>query len=316
MRWGIVFIGVLSLICCVIQLLAVISVPITGQGTGYTLALSHYNNVSFGVFGVCDTVRDTCSSPKIGYSSADSFTYLSDQSEALDSLTVVQLPSEVTHFISKLLVVHVIAFVFTSLLVLQTGTVLLLDVLDGMNIKRGVLGKLRRVLHCSGPSGTGKEPDLPRPHYKRKQSYVYYNFMLLFAIMAFLLTLLAFLADILLFVPKMTVLGWIQLLPILFSALIASFVCFLKRSIQSRRHLDDEVAFGHRHKNTGHSPWEDDGSEERVVIYSNGFLRDDDTEEDEHIIIANGHDFSILGHSDAIEMRSLTDAPERNVRND
>lgn len=290
MHSGIFFIGVLSLICWGVQLLPVISVPITGKNTNYNLSLSHYNNISFGVFGVCDTVRGTCSTPKIGYTDNNSIIYPTDfqEPDSLASITEVQLPSNVTHLISKLLVLHVVAFGFTCLLVLQSMSLLFADALDSQNptfIKlTGLLKKLRSRLSPSNASSLQSEDTLvaPRKAGMKRHSYKQLTFMFLFATLSFLLSLLAFLADFVLFVPKLGPLGWIQMLPVLIMATIAAFSCFLKRSIQSRRHLDDSIylADDMRTRNSVFVEWDDDfHSEDGVFIYSNGFSSENKDEE-------------------------------------
>ena len=46
-----------------------------------------------------------------------------------------------------------------------------------------------------------------------------------------------FLADILLFTPNLSYLGWLQLIPIVLMALVTSMLCFIKRSISSKSSL-------------------------------------------------------------------------------
>ncbi|OBA19042.1 pali-domain-containing protein [Metschnikowia bicuspidata var. bicuspidata NRRL YB-4993] len=288
MHSGILFISVLLLICWGIQLLPVISVPITGKSTNYNLNLSHYNNVSFGVFGVCDTVQGTCSSPKIGYEDDTPIMYPGNFQELdpLSSFAEVELPSNVTYLISKLLVLHVVAFGFTCLLALQSISLLLMDSVKVNNLLTARV--LKRWRKLRNRWSTSKQSSSLRVSSKttpgRKHNYRQLTIMFLFAILSFLLSLLAFLADFVLFVPNLGPLGWIQMLPVLIMAIIASFSCFLKRSIQSRRHLNDSVylADDMRGKNTIFVEWDDDThSDDGVIIYSNGFTSEHVDEEQE-----------------------------------
>ncbi|GEQ72020.1 hypothetical protein JCM33374_g5706 [Metschnikowia sp. JCM 33374] len=322
MNSGIFFIGVLSLICWGIQLLPVISVPITGKSTNYNLSLSHYNNVSFGVFGVCDTVRGTCSSPKIGYSDNSSIFYPTNfpDSDYSGTGTEVSLPSDVTHLVSKLLVLHVVAFGFTCLLVLQSVSILL-----AKKLRRGKspLAKISKLLHQSrSRPSTSEETGLEsedtliasRYSFSKNQNYQQLNFMFSFAILSFLSSLLAFLADFVLFVPKLGPLGWIQMLPVSIMAIIASLTCFLKRSIQSRRHLDESVGLADemRAKHSVFVEWDDDfHSDDGVFIFSNGFSSEQ--KEDEPRISSSSRDNILLQQSSLqTEMQSLS--PERHSR--
>lgn len=257
-----IFIACLSLVSWVIQLLPVISVPITGALINYGLSFCTWGNYTYGVFGVCDSWRHVCSSPAIGYPNTDLFYYDSlGLQVAGEELSEVELPSDATHLISKLLVVHLVAFCFTSALMIDS--ILLMTVLYLRKKRPGWL--LRSVWAKKDPANTPRKKDITP----------YLSWMLFFGLFSFLLTLLAFLADILMFIPRLSFLGWIQLLPILLMALIALLVCFMKRSISSRRHLDDEPYFsaGLRGKNTAGPRWADDSaSDDGFYVYTNGFI--------------------------------------------
>lgn len=266
MHSGLIFIWALALVSWVVQFLPVISVPITAKQIGYSLHFSHFNNYTFGVLGVCDTVRGQCSHPRIGYPTNDSFYYdRTGEAEPAEGYAIIQLPSSTTHSISKLLVVHIVAFFFTSLLLVMSAFLAVRDLHDSGQLER-VLRRFRR-----GDPPPTKKRDITR----------YLSFMLVFSLLSFLLTLLSFLADILLFVPKLTFLGWIQLVPIALMALIAALDCFMKRSILSRRHLEEETypADDMRAKH-GLRRWDDLASDDGVYIYSNGFTSHND--EGEH----------------------------------
>lgn len=306
MHSGIIFIGVLTLLCWVVQLLAVITVPITGEGTKYRLHLSHYNNISFGVFGVCDVISHTCSEPKIGYTSADDFTYWSESdASSVNTLSLIHLPSEAAHVISKLLVVHVIALVFTSLLGIQCCFVVVSDLMQNDKFRLKLLKAktyLRQKLRRKAPEGLAPSENAvsvaPRP---KRQVYLHLNVMLFIAIISFLLNLLAFLADILLFVPKLGVLGWIQVVPIVVMALIESLICFMKRSILSRRHLDNDVQ--NFTTDRRERKWSEEYSDDGFYIYSNGF-RGADNEELHSTVSDTGDHYSHYQFS--VEMESVT----------
>lgn len=261
MHSGLIFIGSLCVICWVIQFLPVISVPITGASINYNLHFSLFNNFTFGVFGVCDIVRNVCSEPQIGYPTSDLFFYVqSGETFDDDSLASIELPSEATHSISKLLVVHIVAFFFTNVLMLVTGFLLWLLHCD----------KHPEVLAWKVWIKPPTESSKPR---KRKISG-FLNWMFLTALLSFILTLLAFLADVLLFIPKLSFLGWIQLIPILVMAVIASLICFMKRSILSRKHLEEEIYPVNndemRAKNV-HRWVDDSASDDGFYVYTNGF---------------------------------------------
>lgn len=269
MHSGIIFIGCLSLVSWVIQFLPVISVPITGRLINYELHFATYNNYSYGVFGVCDTSRNICSDPAIGYPKSDLFYYHSIGEPVDDGeLSEIQLPSDATRSISKLLVVHIVAFCFTSVLVLELIFLLLVLYLHEKHPGTLLWRVLRRRL----------EP-APQPAVKPKKKDIspYLEWMLLFSVLSFMLTLLAFLADILLFIPRLSFLGWIQLLPILLMALIASLVCLMKRSISSRRHLEEEAYPANEMRSKNLSRWAEDSqaddsdSDDGFYVYTNGF---------------------------------------------
>lgn len=264
MHSGIVFIGCLSLISWAIQFLPLISVPITGALINYGLNFSHYNNYTFGVFGVCDVARNTCSDAAIGYPNTDLFYYvISGDTVSNDGFADIELPSDATHSISKLLVVHIVAFCFTSALMLESVLLLLVLFLHEKHPDSLLLKFLKKRRPVDAETKA-------RP--RRKDITRYLEWMLVFSLFSFLLTLLAFLADILLFIPRLSFMGWIQLLPILLMALIASLACIMKRSISSRRHLEEESYPADEMKGRHVPRWVDDAaSDDGFYVYTNGF---------------------------------------------
>lgn len=288
---------ILCTVCWVIQLLPVISVPLTSPGGN--IYLSHFENVKFGVFGICDTQAGRCSSPKIGYPSSNSSFY-DLANDVSRSFSGVVLPSYVRYTISKLLVVHVVAFCFSSLLLIDIFMLYALESWDRMK-DRMELGKrksevnpLRNEREEENHGHVEFDDDEDEAHINtvenRKEERdlsPYLNIMLILTIFSVLTTLLAFLADILLFVPRLSYLGWMQLLPIVSMALITSMLCFIKRSISSRKffenydhpYANDEMKIL-RNRAMEHS-WNDTSSDDGFVVYTDGFYTRNEGEGDE-----------------------------------
>jgi hypothetical protein len=116
--------------------------------------------------------------------------------DAIDNLDGFSLPSNARHSISKLLVVHPIAAGFTLILFLSSI-----------------------LLHWHGPSSSLK----------------FLFFLLLWTFPSFLLTLLAFLVDLLLFVPHLDWAGWIMLAATVLIAISSIMLCILRRTVSSRK---------------------------------------------------------------------------------
>lgn len=251
------FVGVLAGICWVIQFLPVISVPITGALINYNLLFAHYNNVTFGVFGVCNTLHNQCTTPRIGYPDTKAYDITQEPTVVFgDGLSGIELPSDATHSISKLLVFHVLGFIFTSMLCIST--IMALWSTRYHKLHPGRLPWWFQRLSKSTKKKGEKSKDLTR----------LMNVMLLLALLSFFLTLLAFLADILLFIPSLSYLGWIQLIPVSLMAFILSLACLIKRSLSSRRHLEDFVPAAKSKDVNG-----DDESDDGFLIFTDGFTR-------------------------------------------
>lgn len=116
----------------------------------------------------------------------------------IDTLQGFTLPSNARHSVSKLLIVHPIATGFTLFLLIGAFT-----------------------LHWHGPSS----------------SLRFLFFLLLWTIPTFLLALLSFLVDILLFIPHLNWGGWIVLAAAVLIALCAIFLCMMRRTISSRKNM-------------------------------------------------------------------------------
>lgn len=280
MHSGIVFIGFLCLVSWAIQLLPVISVPVTGKRVNYALYLSSNNSIVFGVFGVCDLKTHECTKIRVGYPIE---LFLNGTSTSIentaDGLSNILLPSNNTYSVTKLLVVHFVAFIFTSLLLLTVSLFLLISFSDKLMDKptywSSFINWLRDSTATDSDDQRSSSVSLRKIKRSRRNISRYLNWMLLFSLFLFLLILLAFLADILLFVPQLSYLGWLQLLPIMLMALISSLLCFMRRSISSRRHLEEEVYSRTRTdsgKHGGHMRWVDDSdSDDGFYIYTNAF---------------------------------------------
>ena len=250
---------VLCLICWIIQLLPVISVPLTPLSS--KIYLSCFENFTFGVFGICDERSGKCSDARIGYPSSNSSNFVLQ-----DNYDGVVLPSDVKYTISKLLVVHVVAFCFSSLLMTVICLLFALESVDRWRYQM----KPRQEIE----SEEEREEREQREESEKRDLTPYLNMMLILTIMSVLTTLLAFLADILLFTPNLSYLGWIQLIPIISMALITSMLCFIKRSIASRKFFenydyqyDDMKKL--RKRVMEHS-W-DNSSDDGFFVYTDGF---------------------------------------------
>ncbi|ONH66367.1 pH-response regulator protein palI/RIM9 [Cyberlindnera fabianii] len=121
------------------------------------------------------------------------------------NLSGFSLPSNARHSVSKLLVVHPIAAGFTF--VLFCGAIL---------------------LHWHGPSTSMK----------------LLFFLLLWCMPAFLLSLLSFLVDILLFVPHLDWAGWIILASTVLIAISAIMFCIMRRTVSSRKAMKKYGNYG------------------------------------------------------------------------
>lgn len=289
MHSGVLFIAALTLVCWAIQLLPVISVPITGANNDYRFELSHFRNISYGVFGFCQTQYNGCSAPAIGYEGEVIFPYVREELQVGNPILMF-LPSKAMRAFSKFLFVHVIAFVFASFLLLATWICLVHEYFGfpDLILRNRIASRLKRKdlkkLLLSGPTlDVNDDGAQLRYLQKRRRLFrIYFDIMIVFAIFSFLLALLGFLADILMFVSNLGWVGWIQIAPVLIMALISSLLCFMKRSITSRRHLEEEVyALG-----TVSSRQSDLASDLGVYIYSSGFFTSSEDHEMERINIA------------------------------
>ncbi|CUM68563.1 uncharacterized protein PRCAT00006289001 [Priceomyces carsonii] len=290
---GLTVIAILSACCFIIELLPVISVPITSMDSP-RLYLCNYRNVTFGVFGVCDEKTHQCTKPKIGYiQSSDHF--LQDE-EDYDG---IRLPSTAVSSISKLLVVHVVAVAVTGLLMITIFVLLGFLYLhrEGVFDFRKGSKKPEEVNEMTSVSETSIRSHVLTKQVDEKDWDVtpVLQLMLFFSLISFLLTLLAFLADLLLFIPELSYLGWLQLIPIILHAIVIMILCFIKRSISSRRYLEVDQNYEmddmRRIKNV--PTWDDSASDDGFYVYTNGFYSTYDNTD--HEVVSN--DFDIRGRS-------------------
>ncbi|CAK9440208.1 uncharacterized protein LODBEIA_P43080 [Lodderomyces beijingensis] len=301
---------ILSLICWIIQLLPVISVPVTPLSS--KIYLSHYANYTFGVFGICDERSNGCSEPKIGYPSinSSSFNFADDYGYG-----GVLLPSDVKYTISKLLVVHVVAFCFSSLFMVVIIWLFGLESIDRWN-RRSAEDNQARGAKDTAETGDAEpnnddefssngvsESSNDSLKMDQRDLTSYMNMMLILTIFSVLTTLLAFLADMLLFIPNLSYLGWIQLIPIVSMALITSMLCFIKRSISSRKFFEnydtqyDNEDMKLLRKRAMNQTWDDNSSDDGFFVYTDGFY----TRNEGNV----GHERNLSTTSSSMDMRRV-----------
>lgn len=320
MQKGIWLINVLAVISCVLQLLAVISVPVTGKAIGYNLYLSKYENVAFGVLGLCDLEHNKCSPSRIGYPSGKDGFDFSNNRQGKRDMSRAELPTKARYTISKLLVVHIVGL-FCSAVVLALQIIVSVILLTEENkLSFSWLSWKRKTENSKKLKKTGNylsddlvenaeqmvqelvstNPSRGRSNKSKNKSKRKFNMMpclnllLLFSLLSFLFSLLGLLSDILLFIPHLSYLGWIQLAPIIFMAVITSMLCFIKRSISSRKYLEDTQKFTSEikfNRNTGFV-WNDTDSDDGFYVYTNGFYsnyNNDDYQDHSSINITIDH---------------------------
>ena len=265
---GILTIAILTLICAVVQMLPIISVPLTSPSRH--LYLSKFNQYAFGVFGICDLTSGHCSTPRVGYPSKDNDFYNTTNHSDM-GVNGIELPSQATYTISKLLVVHAISFGVAGIQFFLAIFVLSMEWLmkRKQDFDKEVVKPMLR--------GTKKPQKLGLKHDKeRKDLSPYLDCMLFLSLTSFLSTLLAFLADILLFINNLTWLGWIQLLPLMVLTFITTTICFAKRGISTRRYLEDDNTYENddmkMKKNSVINRLNDDGSDDGFFVYTKGFF--------------------------------------------
>ncbi|KAI5968560.1 RIM9 [Candida margitis] len=302
-------------------------VPLTShRGNIY---LSHFENVKFGVFGICDMQTGKCSTPKIGYPSSNSSFY-NLGSDVSTSYSGVVLPSYVRYTISKLLVVHVVAFCFSSLLLIVIFMLYALESMDRMKDRIESRKRRDEMDHLRNERREEEHEDDANMdtgdlRKEKRDLSPYLNIMLILTIFSVLTTLLAFLADILLFTPRLSYLGWVQLLPIVSMALITSMLCFIKRSISSRRFFEN---YDHPYANADmkilrnramEQSWNDSSSDDGFVVYTDGFYTRNEGDGDEtrvnihstsslRSVVRHNHqsdEFSVNSSRESIELDNL-----------
>lgn len=231
---------VILLIAFALQLVAVLSVPVTK-----TISLGSYQDHKFGVFGYCNIKDGTCSPAGVGYNLVDS------------DNAGFSLPSNARHTLSNLLIVHPIACGFTLIL-----TVLAL------------------LAHIQGPASSSR----------------YLLFCLVFSLPTFLLVLLSFLVDILLFVPHLDWGGWIVLAATILVAISGVVLCVMRRTLSSKKAMkkhqldatNELSAFSsHKHLNSFSYSSKDNVPQFSELRYETSH----DTSKDEEVLPLTSHVF-------------------------
>lgn len=276
MPWEILATVVLVLISLTIQLLTVISVPVTGSSIGFNLYLSRYRNFAFGVLGVCNYVQGVCSKSQVGYPPSSDMFYTYINADEYSQNEGAILPSRARYTISKLLVVHILAFIFSCMLLV---TMIILIIVLRKNKHR------EKKLNENGIELEGKtnidhleenSHGKVEQNFRKMNELPFLNLMFSFASLGFILNLLAFLADILLFIPNLSYLGWLQIFPIVTLAIVCSYTCIYKRTLSSRKYLDVDSNTSHddmRIRRKLHEPqWSDTESDDGFYVYANGFF--------------------------------------------
>lgn len=265
-----------NVVSTIIQLLVVLSAPVTGKSIGYNLSLARYNGIAFGVFGACDYEADSCSELKIGYTYAD-------RAQGGIKGGGIQLPTNARNSISKLLVVHVVALALSGVLtivsLLFVTSVWIREIRNKIHIHDTENGQLSSeqtaVLETQSSSTKKLESETSNSNITPRKIDLtpFLNFLLIFSLLSCLFTLLGLLSDIILFVPYLSALGWSQVIPIVFLAMETTLVCFMKRSILSRRHLEGEYYYANDDMRTRQNTEviEDDESDDGFYVYTNGF---------------------------------------------
>ncbi|KAG5366220.1 pH-response regulator protein palI/RIM9 [Yarrowia sp. B02] len=236
---------VILLIAFALQLVAVLSVPVTK-----TISLGSYQDHKFGVFGYCNVKDNTCSPAGVGYNLVDS------------DNAGFSLPSNARHTLSNLLIVHPIACGFTLIL-----TVLAL------------------LAHIQGPASSSR----------------YLLFCLVFSLPTFLLVLLSFLVDILLFVPHLDWGGWIVLAATILVAISGVVLCVMRRTLSSKKamkkhQLDatNELSAFSSNKHLNSFTY---SSKENVPQFSElRYESSHDTSKDEEVLPLTSHVYEEPGH--------------------
>ena len=201
--------ALIFLLAFVLLLLSTLSTPII-KG----IPLASFEDVDFGVFGYCNTKDGICSSIQIGYDTSASAQSPGNKHDnannSIDTLfgknddsSDFSLPSATRHSLSSILVVHPIATFLTL-----------------------ICFALAVAAHFHSPSHS------PR----------FLLGVLILTIPTLLITLLAFLVDILLFVPHMQWGGWIVLAATILIVASSVVTCAMRRTLVSRKARQKRIA--------------------------------------------------------------------------
>lgn len=328
MHKGLVVLACFSLVCFVLHLIPILSVPVTSNTNGIYLA--KLEGYTFGILGICDTTTNKCSDISVGYPSKNSSFFL----ERAQNEQSFALPTRAILLISRLLVVHIVAFCLSSCHLVVTVFLLVLLWFDQHQWKRCRIGA-DNINDDSSTIDLEADPTISRVHsrnssvwsssrsrighrriveFEERRSHnnnntnsisnkvvedggeddddedqprdisMYLSFMLMFSLCDFIATLLALLADILLFIPRLTYVGWIQILPLILLAFTASTICFMKREVSTRKYLqggdsnykNDDMYLRRRMVTDPDNDDDDSGSDDGFYVYTNGFYSNSD----------------------------------------
>ena len=194
----------LYLVSFVLLLLSTISAPIVKA-----IPLGAYNNCTFGVFGYCQP--GSCSSVSIAYDTSMSNPSALQYPRLTALLGVCNSSADgaydfgasTRHSLSSILIVHPIAAFINLVCVLLAG-----------------------AAHFHGPSHSPK----------------YLLGLLILSFPTLLITLLAFLVDILLFVPHLQWGGWIVLGSAIICMITSILICAMRRTLVSRKARKKRIA--------------------------------------------------------------------------
>ena len=301
MHKGLLAATILMMISPIVQILSVITVPITGKSVNYNLLLCWYDEVAYGVLGMCRMDIGECTKARVGYQSN-----ASDTSGGKINYT---LPSNARHTISKLLVVHILAIGFSAILLILTVILNIIIIVEEIRLKKlksqleRKFSELKRkndsreesTQHDSlAASASNRPASITNSEVKDGLSWSSYkrfkvrdsnqilhkvtpllNLMILHAVLSFLLSLLAFLVDLILFIPYLSFVSWIQLFPIFTFTIILTMMCYVKRLISSRKYLDLRTGNTEDNinllKENDLEEGDDNISDDGFYVYTNGF---------------------------------------------
>lgn len=253
----------LNVLCAMVQLMPVITVPVSRPSRH--LNLSEYNDFAFGVFGICDMTSDWCSRISVGYESIN----LTRSIETPDQYVGDNLPSPTIHAVSQLLIMHVVAFGTSELSAMSLAALLIMQTYTRWKWRR-------RSIESNSSNSEALSTESAPPHSGawKVNSVPYLNLAFAFSLLSFFSTLLAFLADAVLFTPHLGVLIWIQAIPIILFSIIVTLLCFMRRTVLWARKIEkfdlEDDTYGPRRISERNSFFGDSASDDGFYVFANG----------------------------------------------